>query len=540
LRDMLGGLESATSRMAILDAANRELERRASESTARLASEAVQRLEVERQLREERDFMSTILQSTNALIVVFDIQGRVVRFNRACEIASGYSASEVIGRNFWDLDLIPEEDLIAVREVMPRVVERGEEVAMQNRWRHRDGSQRIFAWLNAPLRDDAGAVRYIVSTAIDVTKRWEAREALRAERDLVETLLETTPAIILVADPQGRIVRFNRAAQITSGYSLSEVEGRNVFELMLPPEELAGARQIFEKVLCEGGPQSAETAWLHRDGTRRRLSWVSSALTDGDGTVKYVIGAAIDVTARLEAEVRERERLSELAHLHRLHTAGELAAVLAHEINQPLAAIATYSAAGLQAMSERDADDAGERGLFQKIGDAAMRAGRIVHDLRAFVTRSASSAAPLDLAAAVRSAFELVGAYARQRGVEFELHEERIPPVSVDAVQVEHIMVNLLRNGVEAVAGAGMTQGKVSVGLRRDGEMAVITVSDTGPGITKEELDRIFSPFYTNKPEGLGMGLRISRSLAEANDGRLAAEPRTPGGLFHVRLPLAS
>jgi PAS domain S-box-containing protein len=380
----------------------------------------------------------------------------------------------------------------------------------------------------------------VVATAVDITKRWEAREALRIERDMIETILETTPAIVLVADPQGRIVRFNRAAQLTSGLTLDEVEGRNIFDLVLPPEERAYAREIFERVLAGEVPQSVETTWLARDGGRRRLSWMSSALTDDDGAVKFVIGAAIDITFRLEAEARERERLVELAHLHRMHTAGELAAVLAHEINQPLAAIASYSAAGIQAAGGAGDPQGRERRLFEKIGDAAMRAGRVVRDLRAFVTRGEAQAAPLDLRVAVSGAIELVGAYARQRGVEIQFDEEAIPPVKANAVQVEHIMVNLLRNGIEAIAGAGMQQGRITIGLHREGDMASITVRDTGPGITQDELQHIFAPFYTSKPDGLGMGLRISRSLAEANGGRLWADANAHGGIFRVQLPLSS
>jgi signal transduction histidine kinase len=144
------------------------------------------------------------------------------------------------------------------------------------------------------------------------------------------------------------------------------------------------------------------------------------------------------------------------------------------------------------------------------------------------------------LRVAVSGAIELVGAYARQRGVEIEFDEAAIPPVKANAVQVEHIMVNLLRNGIEAIAGAGMPRGRITIGLHGEGDMASITVRDTGPGITQDELQHIFAPFYTSKPEGLGMGLRISRSLAEANGGRLWADAHAHGGVFHVQLPLSS
>ena len=169
-----------------------------------------------------------------------------------------------------------------------------------------------------------------------------------------------------------------------------------------------------------------------------------------------------------------------------------------------------------------------------------MRAGRVVRDLRAFVTRGEAQAAPLDLRVAVSGAIELVGAYARQRGVEIQFDEEAIPPVKANAVQVEHIMVNLLRNGIEAIAGAGMQQGRITIGLRREGDMASITVRDSGPGISDDERQHVFAPFYTSKPDGLGMGLRISRSLAEANGGRLWADANAHGGIFRVQLPLSS
>ena len=529
-----------TPMSAVDEARIRELEEKVAALSAQLDHEARQRHAIERDLLEERDFVSTILQSTNALIAVLDTEGRIVRFNAACELASGYTAREVIGRDFWSLGLVPSEEAPAVRHVLPRVRQRGEQVGMENRWRHRDGTESILAWVNAPLCDETGAVRYVVATAVDITRRREAREALRAERDLVEKILETTPAIILVSDRQARIVRFNRAAQMTSGLELAEVEGKDVMDLVFSPAEKVRVRRIFDRVLQGDFPQSAETEWLHRDGSLRRLSWMCSALTDVDGSVKYVIAAAVDITARLEAEARERERLAELAHLHRMHTAGELAAVLAHEINQPLAAIASYSAAGVQAIDGYDDPDGRNRRLFEKIGAAAMRAGKVVRDLRAFVARHAASVSPLDLNASVQSAIELVRGYAGRRGVEIEFVCGELPLVIADAVQVEHILVNLLRNGIEAISGAGMPTGTVRVDLRTEERMAEVIVEDSGPGVAKEEAEHLFSPFYTSKADGLGMGLRISRSLAQANGGRLWVEAREPGGVFHVLLPLAS
>jgi len=487
----------------------------------------------------EFDFISSVLNTTAALIMVFDAEGRNIRFNRACEEASGYTEREVAGKSFWELGLVPDAELDGVREVAAQLFAGNGPIEHENHWRHRDGTVRLLRWINAAICDEAGNVRYVVASALDITAGRAIREQLRAERDLLDALLETAPAIVVVADAQGRIVRFNRAAELSSGRTFEELEGIMAFDLLLAPEDAEATRDGFARILAGDSPQSTETSWLHRDGSRRLVSWTSSGLAGPDGKITHVVGAGVDITARREAERHERQQLEELSHLHRLHVAGELATLLAHELNQPLAAIASYAEAGQQGAAT-DADVAERRRtLFQRIGEQALRAGAIVRDLRTFLAKRPAAKVSFDPGETIRHARDLTVPYARSRGVSVDLDLVEVRLVVADPVQLEHAIVNLVRNGIEAIAGNGMASGRVTLRLGEHRGMARITVEDTGPGVRPEDARRLFEPLFTTRPDGLGMGLRVTRRLMEANDGRVDFEPRASGGVFHLHVPLA-
>jgi len=370
----------------------------------------------------------------------------------------------------------------------------------------------------------------------EVAEGERTREALRAERDLLESVLQAVPTLIVMADGDGRIVRFNRAAEQGTGLTAAQAIGRLSWEILLPPEEHETARARFASVK-EGQPQHCGSLLGGAGGSRRRVTWTLSALDGAQRPSPYVIIAGVDVTEVRTAAERERERLDELARLHRLHTAGELAAMLAHEINQPLAAIAHYAEAGLI-----QPGDATQRRFFQQIAEQAQRAGRTIRELRDFLDKAPMALAQADANAAAEAARRLTFAYAAARGVAIELDlDERVGPVAASAVQLQHILVNLIRNAVEAIAGAGMADGAIFVRTRRLDEPARvrITVEDSGPGIGAADADKVFASFYTTKADGLGMGLRISRRLAQAHGGQLWVEPHQPGGRFHLDLESA-
>jgi PAS domain S-box-containing protein len=504
---------------------------------AQLETEVAEGERAREALRTERDFVATVFETTNALIVVFDRAGRIVRFNRAFAQASGLAAAEIEGRVLWTLPLAAADEVEAGQRAAEAVFAGAGAQRGRSRWRQHDGSTHVFDWTFAALADGDGAVEYVVASAVDASAQHEAERALRAERDLLESVLQAVPTLIMMADRDGRIVRFNRAAEQATGLTAAQAIGRLSWETLLPPEEHESARLRFTAV-SEGRQQHCESLLTHVDGSRRHVAWTLSALDGARRPNPYVIIAGVDVTELRAAAERERERLDELARLHRMHTAGELAAMLAHEINQPLAAIAHYSEAGLI-----QAGEATQRRFFQLIAEQAQRAGRTIHELRGFLDKAPRTLAPADPNAAAEAARHLTLADAAARGVTIELDlDRRLGPVAANAVQLQHILVNLIRNAVEAIAAAGMARGTIAVRTRRlDGpQRARITVEDSGPGIAAADADRVFTSFSTTKAEGLGMGLRISRRLAEASGGRLWVEPHQPGGRFHLELERVS
>lgn len=261
-----------------------------------------------------------------------------------------------------------------------------------------------------------------------------------------------------------------------------------------------------------------------------------------EGEVAGVIGVAVDITERKRAEKELSERHQELARLSRLHTVGTMASAIAHELNQPLHALAAYCEAAQRLVR---AGNPSPDKLVHALDQAALQAQRAAHvirNLRAFLGKGETEAEPLDLNALVRAAMTLLEDEVQANGLHTELDlAADLPPVMGNRIQIEQVLLNLALNSTEAMQAAGMTSGCIGIRTFLAAQrMAQVTVRDTGPGLDPEAVQRVFHPFYTSKPGGLGMGLAISRSLVELQGGRLWAEDKTgPGATFHFTVPLA-
>ena len=397
--------------------------------------------------------------------------------------------------------------------------------------------------LEAELRKLASALEERVAArtaelAAEVRERKDAEAGLLAERNFVSEVLAVLPALVMVTDRDGLIVRFNRACEEVSGHSLQDVRGKSVFDLLVCPGDVENVRRIFAELAAGGAPSRTENTWQRADGTRRLIAWWNNGLRDGAGRVEYIIRTGIDITEQHQAEGEARQRLAELAHVHRLHTAGELATALAHELNQPLAAIAGYSDACLNKLRAGDPPSATLARNLEQISTQAQRAGKFIRELRSFLAKGELQKVPTDANALARQAFGLLAADARAHNVTLESDlAESLPKVMAAALSIEHVLVNLASNGIEAVRQSGASEGTVTIRTRAETGSIRITVSDTGRGIAPDVAEKIFEPFYTTKQDGLGMGLRISRSIVESHGGRIWAEAG-PRGVIHFTLPL--
>jgi two-component system sensor kinase FixL len=369
-------------------------------------------------------------------------------------------------------------------------------------------------------------------------------EGARLERDaLLRAIIDTSPDGLVTIDQTGIIQSFNPAASKMFGYRAEEVIGRNVSCLMPSPDRerhdgyLARYLRTGEKRIIGIG---REVHARRRDGTVFPVELAVGEVIAGGH--RLFAGFLHDISARREAEQRMHELRAELLHVLRLSEMGEMASGLAHELNQPLTAIINYLQACRRLSPDVTTADRGRVGeLIEKAIAQAERAGQIIRHLRRFIARGETERAAEEIGTVVEEAAQLALIGAGERGIKatFDL-ADGLPPALIDRVQIQQVIVNLVRNGVDALSEAG--QGEISISTRRaTPDMVEIQVCDTGPGLDEEVARRLFQPFVTTKPGGIGIGLSICRTIVEAHDGKLWASANPGGGtIFHLTLPLAA
>lgn len=374
----------------------------------------------------------------------------------------------------------------------------------------------------------------------EVAERRRAELEARHNRDFLSTVLDTAGALVMVLDPHGGVVGFNRTCETLTGYTLDEVKGRRWWDFLLIPEDVEPTKIAFHRLVEEGTDCEREQYWVAKDGSRHWVAWTSRILRNAQGSVEYVIATGLDRTDRRRAE--EAEKAAEMAHVMRLSALGELGSGLAHEINQPLGAIVNYAQGSIRRLQAAPTAPPGLAGALQEIISEAMRASRIIQHLRQLVRKETCEQTPTDLNAAVNGLMRLVHGEALRQGVTVELRlHDALPPVLANQVQIEQVLLNLIRNGIEAMMENPPGERTLAVCTRPFDDGAVeVVVCDIGPGVPAVIQDKLFQPFQTTKPEGMGMGLSISWSIIQAHHGQLwvAASPER-GTCFHFTLPIA-
>ena len=379
-----------------------------------------------------------------------------------------------------------------------------------------------------------------VILGIDEQKKAEAD--LRAREAHMQSILDTVPEAMVVTDANGLIHSFSTAAERLFGYPAAEIVGRNVSVLM--PEPMRGAHAGHIERYRRTGERRVIGTTRVVTGRRRDGSTFPVEITLGEmrsGEQVFVTGFINDLTQHQWTQARLRELQSELVHISRLSAMGEMASALAHELNQPLGAIANYTNGCRRLLANPDPEAiARTREGLDKTAEQALRAGQIIRRLREFVSRGETEKRiePVTRLIEEASALALVGAGEQGITAHFAL-DPQVSAVLADRVQVQQILVNLIRNAREAMLQSARRELTVETRTLGPGSVE-IAVSDTGPGIAEEVADRLFQPFVTTKPGGMGVGLSICRSIVEAHGGRLTVERNRAGGAtFRLTLPTA-
>jgi two-component system sensor kinase FixL len=481
--------------------------------------------------------LAAIVESSDDAIIGKTLDGIVTEWNRSAEAIFGYTAREIIGQSISIL--LPPGQEGETGAIIAKI-SRGEPVDhFETRRRRKDGAIIDVSLTVSLVRDDTGQVLGVSKVARDITATKRVQTELAEREAHLQSVLDTVPDAMVVIDISGAIQSFSATAERLFGYHASEIMGRNV-SLLMPGPYSAEHDGFLARYLTTGERRiigiGRLVSGLRKDGSTFPMELAVGEMHSGER--RYFTGFARDLTERQATQQRLHEVQAELIHMSRFTALGEMASALAHELNQPLTAIANYLKGCGRLLADGDANAIpAARDAIDRAAGQALRAGQIISRLRDFVARGESERRVENLAKLIEEANALALVGGKEAGIRV-VHDfdPRITAVFVDKVQVQQVLLNLLRNAVEAMQDTVDRRLTVTTRLL-DPETAAVRVMDTGSGIAPEVAAQLFQPFVTTKRQGMGVGLSISRTIIEAHGGRLWAEPNPGGGtVFHMTL----
>ncbi len=441
------------------------------------------------------------------------------------------------------LSLLDPEDRARTEQAIKTVAENGGRFDVSVRV-HRAGACPQWIRARAGLTGDgAGTPHRLSGIILDINEEKQIEEALRRRESHLRSILDTVPDAMIVIDGSGIIQSFSAAAERMFGYSEQEANGQNVKVLMPDPDRsrhdgyIARHRATGEKRIIGIG---RIVTGKRRDGTTFPMHLSVGEMESGGEP--YYTGFIRDLTEHQQTQAKLQELQSELVHVSRLTAMGEMASALAHELNQPLAAISNYLKGSRRLLAgSRDTNTQKVENAMDRAAEQAIRAGQIIRRLRDFVSRGESERRVESLAKLIEEAGALGLAGAREQSVQLRFNVNPTADlVLVDRVQIQQVLVNLFRNALEAMAQSPRRE-LVAVNRTVADDMIEVEVSDTGTGFHDDVMPNLFQTFFTTKVTGMGVGLSISRSIIEAHGGRMWAENNEAGGAtFRFTLPAAS
>jgi two-component system, LuxR family, sensor kinase FixL len=474
--------------------------------------------------------LASIVTSSDDAIIGKTLDGIITDWNGGAEAIFGYSAAEAIGKPLSMLLSPGQEDDMA------RILERikaGERVEHYETRPRRKGGEIIDVSLTvSPIWDNDGRLSGASKVARDITVTKRAQTDLKEREARLRSVLDTIPDAVIVIDEAGIINSFSGAAERLFGYTAQEVIGQKVNVLM--PSPYHEQHDAYLARYFATGEKRVIGRGRIVTGTRKDGSTFPMELAVGEMVLagrRAFTGFVRDLTEQQETRQRLQDLQSELIHMSRFTAMGEMASTLAHELNQPLTAVASYlngcrrllaATESVQNLMLRDAID--------RAAEQALRAGHIIRRMRQFVARGESERQIENLAQLIEEASALALVGIKEAGVRVSfVFDPRATFVLADKIQIQQVILNLVRNAIEAMQETTRRELTIATVEQPDG-MAEISIADTGPGIAPEIALQLFQPFVTTKTQGMGVGLSISRTIVEAHGGRLWAEPNPSGG----------
>jgi PAS domain S-box-containing protein len=488
----------------------------------------------EQALRSSEERYREVVESQAEFVCRFFPDTTITFANRAYCRFFAHRREEIIGRKF--LEFIPES---MQQETLCRIASM---IVNRNTltWEHEvilpDKSIGWQQWTNYPIIDADGQIREIQAIGRDITDRKHAEAALLESEERYREVVESQTELVCRHLPDTTLTFVNAACCQVFSKKREELIGLKLIDL-LPSETHGKILRLFASVVADRRPAHWEHALPLADGTERVYYWTYHAVTDPAGRVNEIQAIGRDITDRKRAD----EAMQSLTHTSRLAVIGELTAMIAHEINQPLHAILSNAEVAELMLQSENVPLNELRSIVIDIRNDNIRATKAIERVRSLAQKRGFDRQQLDLNKLIQDIVRFTSGDAIRRHVQIRTHfAPNLPRVSADAVHLQQIILNLLINGMDAMNEIAETERMLSIEteLQNDHEV-VVSVTDTGRGIPKEVLPRVFDSFFTTKKNGMGMGLSIARSILEAHEGRIWAENNgNRGATFRFALPI--
>ncbi len=501
-----------------------------------VAVDITERKQAEAALREAEERFRTLVQFSFDVYWESDAQHRFTRQEFAEGLADAPPPGSEIGKTRWEVPHL-EPDAEAWRKhretLGAHLPFRDFEFARPTP----DGGRRYVSVSGLPVLDKAGLFIGYRGVGRHITDRKRAEAALRASEERWRCMFEIAPVGIATIDfERRRYLTANASFQRMTGYTEAELRNLTTLELTHQDDRAAMQERIDSGTV---GPLQRKR-YRRKDGEVVWADVTSFVIPATDSTPAFRGAVVVDISDRKRAEEALEQAQADLARLNRVMLLGEMTASIAHEVNQPIAATVTNAHAGLRWLGAQPADLEEARQALGRIVRDGSRAGEVIDRIRALVKKVPPRRELLDINEAIREVVALTQTDMQRHGVRLQTPlAGDLPPVPADRVQLQQVIMNLIVNAVEAMSSVGDRSRELTISSGKDDANAVfVEVRDTGPGIDPADFDRLFQSFYTTKPEGIGMGLAISRSIIEAHGGRLsAAADKPPGAAFQFTLP---
>jgi two-component system aerobic respiration control sensor histidine kinase ArcB len=505
-------------------------------------------------LRNQCAFLTNLIETMPGHVYWKDVNGIILGCNEEQARSAGLTVEEYIGKTDYQMPWKDQADTL--RKIDLTVINTQTPIEIDEPSLLSSGKMAIFHSKKVPLHDTHGKIIGVLGVSFDVTEHRTCankanQDKFNAEQTLKE-LVANVPAHIFWYNLDGVLLGCNDTQAKAFGYTnAQEMIGSSIYDQRTQKaEDLKIVAEVNQKILATGQPYTAEEPFKYADGTEAVFLSKKVPLRDETGNVNGILGIAIDITDRKKAERLALENEAnkaqliiqeERAHFARLDSMGALAVGIAHELNQPLSAINTFSGGvkrRLEALPANVIDESVIKALDSIIAQAK-RAGEIIHELKDFLRKDSTEKQSFSINHVIKNVLILLKHKLNEQKIEVNLKlDSALPNITINKVQLEQVIFNLINNAMDAINTQHKANRVITIRTRSDDEHIRISVADNGIGILPEAMKKLFTPFNTTKAQGMGVGLTLCLNIVEKHLGKIDVVSRLgKGSIFHVILP---